>query len=101
MEEVYKRIAGHSYKLIETQEKNDKMMMEHEMKRGRLEEKQMEMDIQMRMEVREFQPKVMSMLARNTHSMSPPGAPSYPMHSTNVLMDMATMMQIPHKMACG
>ena len=34
-------------KLIGMQEKSDKMLMELEMKRARLEEKQMEMDIQM------------------------------------------------------
>ena len=46
------------------------------MKRAWLEEKQMEIDIQMRMEVREFQLQMMSMLTRNTHGIS--GAPSYP-----------------------
>ena len=45
-------------------------------------EKQIEIDIQMRMEDREFQLQMMSMLTHNTHGMSPPGAPSYPMHST-------------------
>ena len=37
-------------KLIDMQEKSDKMMMELEMKRAQLEEKQMEMDMQMRRE---------------------------------------------------
>ena len=69
-------------KLIGMQEKSDKMLMELEMKRARLEEKQMEMDIHMRREEREFQLQMMNMLTRNTHGMSPPGAPSYPMHST-------------------
>ena len=41
-------------KLIGMQEKNDKMMMELEVKRVWLEGKQMEIDIQMRMEEREF-----------------------------------------------
>ena len=40
-------------KLIGMQEKSDKMMMELEMKRAWLEEKQMEIDIQMRREERE------------------------------------------------
>ena len=62
-------------KLIGMQEKSDKMLMELEMKRARLEEKQMEMDIHMRREEREFQLQMMDMLTRNTHGMSPPGAP--------------------------
>ena len=40
----------------------------------------MEIDIQMRMEEREFQLQMMSMLTRNTHGIS--GDPSYPMHFT-------------------
>ena len=63
------------------QEKSDKMMMELEMNRARLEEKQMEMDIQMRREEREFQLQIVNMLTGNAHGMSPPGAPSKPMHS--------------------
>ena len=68
-------------KLIGMQEKSDKMLMELEMKRAQLEEKQMEMDIQMRREEREFQLQMMNMLTHNTHVMSPPGAPSYSVHS--------------------
>lgn len=37
-------------KLIGMQEKSDKMLMELELKRARLEEKQMEIDVQMRRE---------------------------------------------------
>ena len=44
-------------KLIGIQEKSDKMLMELEMKRARLEEKQMEMDIQMRRERENFSSK--------------------------------------------
>ena len=71
-------------KLIGMQEKIDKMMMELEMKRARLEEKQMEIDIQMRREERISAPNDEYMLTCNTHGiyMSPPGAPSYPVHST-------------------
>ena len=58
------------------------MMMEVELKRVQPEEKQMKMDIQMRMEEREFQQQMMCMLTQNTHGMSPSGAPSYPMHFT-------------------
>ena len=68
-------------KLIGMQEKSDKMLMELEMKRARLEEKQMEMDAQMRREEREFQLQMINMLTRN-NGMLPSGAPSYPMHST-------------------
>ena len=42
-------------KLIRMQEKSDKMLMELEMKRAWLEEKQIEMDDQMRREVRQSQ----------------------------------------------
>ena len=68
--------------LIEMQEKSDNMMMELEMKRAKLEEKQIEMDAQLRREEREFQLQMMSMLTRGGHGMLPPVAPSYPMHST-------------------
>ena len=68
-------------KLIGMQEKSDKMFMKLEMKRVQLEEKQMEMDIQMRREERELQLQMINMLTRNNHVMSPPGAPSYSMHS--------------------
>ena len=57
------------------------MLMELEMKRAWLEEKQMEMDAQMRREEREFQLQMINMLTRN-NGMLPSGAPSYPMHST-------------------
>ena len=45
------------------------MMMKLEIKRARLEEKQMERDIQMRREEREFQLQMMSMLTHNTHGI--------------------------------
>ena len=64
-------------KLIGMQEKSDKMLMELEMKRTRLEEKQMEMDVQMRREEREFQLQMMNIMTRSNHGMLPPGAPSY------------------------
>ncbi|XP_065904002.1 uncharacterized protein [Dysidea avara] len=69
-------------KFIGMQEKSDKMFMELEMKRARLEEKQIEMDAQLRREEREFQLQMMNMLTRNSRGMLPPVAPSYPMHST-------------------
>ena len=69
-------------KLIGMQEKSDKMLMELEMKRARLEEKQMEMDVQMRREERQFQLQMMNMLTHSNQGMLPPGAPSYQMHST-------------------
>ena len=59
-------------KLIGMQEKSDKMMMELEIKRAQLEEKQM--DMQMRREERQFQ---LQMVTRNSHSTLPPG-PSCP-----------------------
>ena len=83
-------------KLKGMQEKSDKMLMELEMKRARLEQKQMEMDIQMRREEREFQLQMMSMLTRNTHGISPPGAPI----QCILLVGMVAMIQMPHKMAC-
>ena len=69
-------------KFIGMQEKSDKMFMELEMKRARLEEKQIEMDAQLRREEREFQLQMTNMLTRNSRGMLPPVAPSYPMHST-------------------
>ena len=56
-------------KLIGMQEKNGKMLMEVQMKRARLEEKQMEIDIQMRREKREFQLQMMSIVTHNTHGI--------------------------------
>lgn len=70
-------------KLIGMQEKSNKMMMELEMKRVRLEVKQIFMEGQMRREDRELQLQMMNMLTHSSHSMLPPGDPSYSMHSTD------------------
>ena len=53
-------------KLIGMQEMSDKMLMELEIKRAQLEEKQMEMNIQMRREEREFQLQMMNNYYANT-----------------------------------
>jgi len=65
------------HKLIGMQENRDKMLMEFEMK-SVTRKKQVEMNMQMRREEREFQLQLMNIMARNRSSMLPPSPPSYP-----------------------
>ena len=44
------------------------------LKRARLEEKQMEMDMQMQREEVEFQLQVLNVLSQSNHNMLPPGS---------------------------
>ena len=67
-------------KMINMQETSDKMFMELEMKRAKLEEKQMEMDMQIQREEREYRLQVLNLFSRNNHGALPSGAPSYPMY---------------------
>ena len=62
-------------KLIGMQEKSDKMLLELEMKRAQLEEKQIEMDVLTRREERQFQLQMMNILTCNNQDMLPPGIP--------------------------
>ena len=68
-------------KLIGMQEKSEKMMMDLEEKRTRLEEKQIELEATMRREERDFQFKMMSMMMRNANPVPPTAVPHYSMHS--------------------
>ena len=65
------------HKLIGMQENSDKMLMEFEMK-SVTRKKQVEMNMQMRREEREFQLQLMNIMACNRSSMLPPSPPSYP-----------------------
>ena len=56
------------------------MMMTLEEKRMKMEERQMEMDVQMRREERQFQLQMMQMLMQQ--NMTHPMPPHYPMHLT-------------------
>ena len=56
------------------------MMMSLEEKRMKMEERQMEIDFQMRCEERQFQLQMMQMLLQQ--NMTHPMPPHYPMHST-------------------
>ena len=67
-------------KLIGMQEKSERMMLDLEEKRTRLEEKQLELDANLRREERDFQFKMMSMMMRNVNSVSPAPVPHYSMH---------------------
>ena len=67
-------------KLIGMQEKSEKMMLDLEEKRARLEEKQIELDATLRHEERDFQFKMMSMMMRNVNSVPPSAVPYYSMH---------------------
>ena len=67
--------------MITMQKSSDQMMMTLEEKRMKMEERQMEIDVQMRREERQFQLQMMEMLMQQnvTHHTMPP---HYPMHST-------------------
>ena len=62
------------------QEKSERMMLDLEEKRTRLEEKQLELDANLRREERDFQFKMMSMMMRNVNSVSPAPVPHYSIH---------------------
>ena len=68
-------------KMVSMQKSSDQMMMSLEEKRIKMEERQMELDAQMRREERQFQLQMMHILMQQNmpvHSVPPP----YPMHST-------------------
>ena len=65
-------------KMMEMQEKSDKLMMTLEEKHMKMEERQMELDAQMRQEERDFQLQMMQILARVSHPGPPPPPPHYP-----------------------
>ena len=60
------------------QEKSDEMMFKLEEDRTRLEEKQMELDAQLRREERDFKLQLVQMMMRQNN----PPMPHYPMHSS-------------------
>ena len=64
-------------KMIELQAKSDRLMVDLEEKRMRLEERQMECDAQMRREVREFQFQMMQMFTRFSVPHHGPPPPHY------------------------
>ena len=68
-------------KMIEIQEKSDKLMMTLEEKRMKMEKRQMELDAQMRREERDFQLQMMQILARVSHPGPPPLPPHYSTYS--------------------
>ena len=70
-------------KMITMQKSSDQMMMSLEEKRMKMEERQIELDAQMRREERQFQLQMMQMLMQQNmaHSVPPP-IPHHPMHST-------------------
>ena len=68
-------------KMIEMQEKSDKLLMTLEEKRMKMEERQMELDAQMPREERDFQLKMMQILAHASHPGPPPLPPHYPTYS--------------------
>ena len=67
-------------KMIEMQEKSDKLMMTLEEKHMKIEEYQMELDAQMCREERDFQLK-MQILVHVSHAGPPPLPPHYPTYS--------------------
>ena len=71
----------HMEKMIEMQEKSDKLMMTLEEKRMKMEERQMELDAQMHREERDFQLKMMQILSHASHPGPPPLTPHYPTYS--------------------
>ena len=61
-------------------EKSERMMLDLEEKKTQLEEKQLELDANLRRKERDFQFKMMSMMMRNVNSASPASVPHYSMH---------------------
>ena len=53
------------------------MLMDLELKRARLEDKQVEMDMQMQREERKFQLQLLNLLSRSNHNMLSPDGPLF------------------------
>ena len=70
-------------KMVKLQENSDKMLYMLEEKRAKMEERQMELDAQLRREEREFQLQMVQMLTQqNTpRHLPPPPVPHYALHS--------------------
>ena len=65
------------------QKTSDQMMMSLEEKQMKMEERQIELDAQMRQEERQFQLQMIQTLVQQRMAYSsPPQAPHYPMHSS-------------------
>lgn len=71
-------------KMVNLQENSDKMMYMLEEKRAKMEERQIELDAQLRREERDFQLQIMQIIMRqnNPHHPPPLSVPHYPMHSS-------------------
>ena len=67
--------------MITMQKTSDEMMMTLEVKRMKMEERQMEIDAQICREERQFQLQMTQMLMQHNMTVPPP-PPQYPMHST-------------------
>ena len=70
-------------KMVKLQENSDKMLYMLEEKRAKMEERQMELDAQLRREEREFQLQMVQMLTQQNTSrhLPPPPVPHYGLHS--------------------
>ena len=71
-------------KMVKLQENSDKMLCMLEEKRAKMEERQMELDAQLRREEREFQLQMLQILTQqNTpRHLPPPPVPHYGLHSS-------------------
>ena len=64
-------------KMVKLQENSDKMMFMLEEKRANMEERQIELDAQLRREERDFQLQIMQMMMRQNVPHHPPPVPPY------------------------
>ena len=71
-------------RMVRLHENSDKMMYMLEEKRTKMEERQIELDAQLRREERDFQLQIMQIMMRqsNPHHPPPPSVSNYPMHSS-------------------
>ena len=65
-------------KMVKLQENSDKMMFMLEEKRANMEERQIELDAQLRREERDFQLQIMQMMMRQNVPHHPPPIPHHP-----------------------
>ena len=84
--------------LVSAQERNEKMYLELEQKRMKMEEKMFEKELEMQKESRQFQLQMMQMMTSMVNNRS---SPPFPVHllSTPITMDqcIVLMMMILHK----
>ena len=87
--------------MVKLQENSDKMLYMLEKKRAKLEERQMELDAQLRREEREFQLQIVQMLTQHTTPPSTTTSATLWDYTPHLILQVQSMTQMQPRKDCN